>query len=122
MTDPSENVPRQSRSRILLALTSLYGLLYLIFIVSGNYAVDGSEPTVVKLLFALFLVGYVVTWRNERLGGVVFVVWWIGMWYLGLFIAQHDRGAGVVMGVPLVVLAILLIRSSYGKRNTKAAR
>ena len=122
MTGPSENVPRQSRSRILLALTSLYGLLYLIFIVSGNYGVDGSEPTVVKLLFALFLVGYVVTWKNERLGGVVFVVWWIGMWYLGLFIAQHDRGAGVVMGVPLVVLAILLIRSSYGKRNTKAVR
>ncbi len=111
------STPRQGRhSKVLLILTSLYGLLYLIFIASGSYGSSGSEPLVVKLLFVLFLVGYLITWKNEGLGGLIFVVWWIGMWYLGLFVAEHDRGSGIAMGFPLFVLAILFIISWYRKR------
>ncbi|MCU0236973.1 MAG: hypothetical protein MUC72_07805 [Acidobacteria bacterium] len=116
MAEPSRSLPRGKRSRVLLVLTSLYGLLYVIFIASGNYGASGSEPLVVKLLFVLFIAGYVVAWKNERLGGALFLLWWIGMWYLGLFVARHDRGAGVVMGIPLVILAILLMRLPHGRK------
>ena len=86
------------------------------FIISGSYGTSGSEPTVVKLLFVLFLVGYFIIWKNEGLGGLIFALWWIGMWYLGFFVAEHDRGAGVAMGFPLFVLAVLFIISWYRKR------
>jgi len=109
------------RSRILLGLTSVYALLYVLFIVTGNYGATGSEPTVVKILFALFVVGYVVVWMSEGLGGAIFVVWWIGMWYLGIFVAQSDRGAAVVMGFPLLVLAVLFIIGAFKKRNANPA-
>jgi hypothetical protein len=39
------------------------------------------------------------------------------MWYLGLFIAEHDKGAGVAMGIPLFIIAILFIVFWY--RNAK---
>jgi hypothetical protein len=117
MEDSIQRRAKKGRSRILLGLTSVYALLYALFIVTGNYGAAGSEPTVVKLLFALFLVGYVVVWMNEALGGAIFVVWWIGMWYLGLFVAQSDRGAAVVMGFPLLVLAVLLIIAAFKKSN-----
>jgi tryptophan-rich sensory protein len=54
---------------------------------------------------------------NEGLGGAIFVVWWIGMWYLGLFVAQSDPGAAVVMGLPLFVLAVLFIIAWFMKRR-----
>ena len=31
------------------------------------------------------------------------------MWYHGLFVAAHDRGAGAVMGVPVFIVAILFL-------------
>lgn len=108
---------KKGRSRILLILTSLYALLYLLFIVTEQYGTAGSEPTVVQVLFALFLVGYLIVWINEGLGGAIFVLWWVGMWYLGLFVAQTDRGAAVVMGLPLFVLAVLFIIAWFKKRN-----
>lgn len=113
------HTPLQNRhSRVLVILTSLYGVLYLAFMLSGSYGASGSEPIVVRLLFVLFLVGYFVSWKNEGLGGLIFVFWWMGMWYLGLFIVEHDRGAGVAMGFPLFVLAVLLIIAWYRKRAT----
>jgi drug/metabolite transporter (DMT)-like permease len=122
MSQNSSSQPRRGRSKILLILTSIYGLLYIIFIASGSYGSAGSEPTVVMFLFLLFLVGYAVVWWNERLGGVVFALWWAGMWYLALFVAQEDRGAGVVMGVPLFILAILFIISWYRRRGQAPGR
>lgn len=113
--------PPRKRSPILLTLTSIYGLLYVVFMATGSYGTSGSEPTVVKLLFLLFLVAYVVVWLNEGLGGALFVAWWIGMWYLGLFVTQQDRGAGVVMGLPLLVLALLFVRAWYRRIRTRPA-
>ena len=117
MGDDTQKPAKKGRSRILLVLTSVYALLYVLIIVTENYGTAGSEPTVVKILFALFLVGFLVVWMNEGLGGAIFVVWWIGMWYLGLFVAQQDRGAAVVMGFPLFVLAVLFIIAWFKKRS-----
>jgi hypothetical protein len=119
MEDDTQKLSKKGRSRILLVLTSIYALLYILFMVTEQYGTAGSEPTVVKILFALFLVGFLVVWMNEGLGGAIFVVWWIGMWYLGLFVAQQDRGAAVVMGLPLFVLAVLFIIAWFKKRNAE---
>lgn len=118
MEDSIKRRAKNGRSRILLVLTSAYALFYVLIIVTENYGTAGSEPTVVKILFALFLVGYVVVWMNEGLGGAIFVVWWIGMWYLGLFVAQSDRGAAIVIGFPLLVLAVLFMIGAFKKRNS----
>lgn len=112
---------KKGRSRILLVLTSIYALLYILFMVTKQYGTAGSEPTVVKILFGLFLAGYTVVWMNEGLGGAIFVVWWIGMWYLGLFVAQSDRGAAQVIGFPLFVLGVLFIIAWLKKRNAAPA-
>jgi hypothetical protein len=117
MEGDTQKGAKKGRSRVLLVLTSVYALLYILIMVTENYGAAASEPTVVKILFALFLVGYVVVWMNEGLGGAIFVVWWIGMWYLGLFVAQADRGAAAVIGFPLFVLAVLFIIAWFKKRK-----
>ena len=116
MTPEVAGSHRVKRSRVLLILTSIYGLLYVAFIISGSYGMSGNEPLVVRLLFALFLVGYAALWWHEGLGGVIFVLWWVGMWYLGVYVVEQDRGAGVVMGVPLFVIGVLFIVRWYRNR------
>jgi hypothetical protein len=116
MENGTRKLAEKGRSRSLLVLTSVYAFLYILMMVANQDTATGSEPAVVKILFALFLVGYIVVWMNEGLGGAIFAVWWIGMWYLGLFVAQSDRGAAVVMGLPLFVLAVLFIIGWFKRR------
>jgi hypothetical protein len=126
----SNHRPKRGYSKTLRILVSIYGILYLLFIIISfipsqeGSPVGGTVPfnpfdfeqTIVKLLFVPFLFGYFILWKNEGLEGLVFIIWWIGMWCLGLFVAQQDRGAGVGMGFPLFILSILLIISWVRKR------
>ncbi len=116
MNEGSKSLQRKHHSKVLLVLTSIFGLLYTYTIIDEQYGMGGNEPLWVKLLFVVFLVGYLIVWKHEGIGGLVFVLWWIGMWYIGLFVAHGDRGAGVVIGLPLLVLAILFIISWYKRR------
>ncbi len=120
VTDDSGTTRRKSRSTVLLVLTTVYGLLYVAFILAEAHGMSGNEPLVVRLLFALFLIGYAALWWNEAAGGVVFVLWWIGMWYLGFYVVEHDRGAGVVLGIPLFVLGVLFIQRWWRNRSATA--
>jgi hypothetical protein len=104
-------------SKILKILTSIYGILYILFLVSGQFGHSGYEPLVVYILFAVFLAGYLTIWKNEMYGGWIFILWWIGMWYLGIFVAETDKGAGVVMGIPLFIMAILFNIAGRKKRE-----
>lgn len=106
-------------SKSLKVLTSAYGVLYVLFILSGQYGDSPHEPLVVHILFVVFLVGYLTVWKNEIYGGLIFVLWWIGTWYLGLSVVEHDRGASVVMGFPLFVIAILFLVSGYRRRRSE---
>lgn len=109
---------KKKRSKVLLTVTTLFGILYLIFII--DYFISepqNFESIIINLAFIIFLVGYYYSWRNDMIAGIIFIIWWGIMWYLGLFIAEHDRGAGVVMGVPLFIIGILFIISWYRKRE-----
>ena len=105
---------KKKRSRVLLTLTTVYGILYFALVISSFFErPDDAGMTIMYVAFLVFLVGYYYCWRNELVGGIVFVLWWGIMWYLGLFVAEQDRGAGVVMGVPLFILGVLFIVSWY---------
>ncbi len=119
MSQEPGSTPQSRRSTLLLVLTSIYGVLYLALVVSGQYGTTGSEPAVVKALALVFLVGYVVVWLDERAGGVVFVLWYAGMCYLALFVVRQDRGVGVVLGAPLLALGISFIVSWTRRRDAR---
>ena len=105
-------------SKVLLILTSLFGILYLLFII--DYFI--SEPQniefiIVNLAFLIFLMGYYYSWKNEMAAGIIFIICWGIMRYRGLFIAENDGWAGVVRGLPLFIIGILFIISWYRKRD-----
>ncbi len=106
-------------SKTLKVLTSAYGVLSALLLVGGGYGDAPYEPLIAHILFVVFLVGYLTIWKNEIYGGLIFVLWWIGLCYLGLFVVEQDRGVYVVMGFPLFVMAILFLVSGYRKRKSE---
>ena len=119
---PSTHLPEKKKKfSVLQIILTIYGLLYLLFIIDfisiDNYDPYNLENIVVNLSFVLFLVGYYMVWKNEGVAGIIFIFWWVVMWCLALFIAEHDRGSSVVMGLPLFILGILFIISWYRKKG-----
>lgn len=112
---------KKRKFSVLQIILTIYGLLYLLFIIASLNPIDNYEPynlenIIVNLAFVLFLIGYYVVWKSERAAGIIFVIWWVVMWCLALFIAKTDRGSGVVMGLPLFILGVLFIISWYRKK------
>lgn len=135
MTDTIDRRNRESekRSKALMIVTSVFGLLYLWFIIiSFIPAPEGSwisttvpfepfdlEQILVKLMFLLFLIGYTAVWKSELIGGLVFVLWWVAMWCLEVFVLgplKGEGGGGIVMGLPLFVLGGMFLLRWYNGR------
>ena len=117
---------KKKHPKVLLTLTTIYGALYIVLILSfllfenPDFNNINLEGIIVSLAIIVFLIGYYFSWKNELIGGVIFIFWWGIMWYLGLFVAERDKGAGVVMGVPMFIIGILFIVYWY-KRDVKTA-
>ena len=127
---------KQRRSTGLLTALSVYGLLYLWFIITsfipapeGNWisSTVPFEPSwdpefiAIRLMFVLFLPGYVVAWKNEGVAGVIFILWWVAMWGMDLLVmapaGPEGGGMGIAMGLPVFVLGVLFLVGSYKKRT-----
>jgi hypothetical protein len=127
---------KQRRSTGLLTALSVYGLLYLWFIITsfipapeGNWisSTVPFEPSwdrhfiAIRLMFVLFLPGYFVAWKNEGVAGVIFILWWVVMWGMDLLVMapsgpEGGGGMAIAMGLPVFVLGILFLVNWYRRR------
>ncbi len=126
---------RRQRSKGLLIAVSVFGVLYLWFIITsfipapeGNWisSTVPFEPSwdrhfiAIRLMFVLFLPGYFVAWKNEGVAGVIFIVWWVVMWGMDLLVmapsGPEGGGMAIAMGLPVFVLGILFLVSWYRRR------
>ena len=120
MTSQIDNKQRRVRGRskeLLIALT-IYGALYLI-IFGPDLAYSGLS--IPSLLFLLFLVGYLIVWKNEGIGGAVFILWYVAWWVLRpLLLASEHKDSfylSIMLGFPLLVLGILFVVRWYKGRG-----
>jgi len=107
---------------ILRILLSIYAILYImigwedfLFINAPNSW--NIEYSALKILFALFVIGYTISWKNVLVSGIIFILWFLGMCYENFFLCTSDCGAGIAMGIPLLILSIFFI--VYGIRGKK---
>jgi len=107
-------------SKVLKILTTIYAVLYVALIVSAlfdeGFRKQGADTLAVFIPLVVFLIGFWVLWRNETYAGLIFIIWYIGMWYVGYVVSQTDRGVAPVIGFPLFILAVLLILSGRKRK------
>ena len=99
---------------ILRILLSVYAILYILFIVDFHLPVNdlnfrNTENIALIILFPVFTAGYIISWKNVLVSGVIFIIWFIGMCFENFFLCTRDCGAGIGMGIPLLILSILFI-------------
>jgi hypothetical protein len=107
---------------ILRILLSIYALLYIMIGWDDFLSINAPnswniEYSALKILFAIFVIGYVISWKNELAAGVIFILWILGMCYENFFLCTSNCGAGIAMGIPLLILSIFFI--VYGIRKKR---
>ena len=93
------NAKKRRRASALQVATTIYGLLYLYFFIwsfipcSGAVNPISDSPNVdpwdlgmifVKLLFLVFRVGYLYSWKNGGIAGLIFLFCGFYIWISGL--------------------------------------
>ena len=131
------SVKRRLFPTALHVLLTIYGILYFVFVIIGfipsqegspvsdsvPYHPFGLEGSLVKVLFVFFLVGFFTAWKNRLAAGVLFILWWAGMWGLDTLMVATKGGSGgeaIGMGFPLFVLGVLFVISGYRQRRLRS--
>jgi hypothetical protein len=120
-------------SKVIQIITSLYGLLYLYFVVwsfipteSGNPISNNpnfnpwdSEMIWVKIQFIIFLIGFYYSWKSKLTSGFIYLFWYAGMVALSFYVTKilHRDGGAFILGFPMLIIAIILVLKGYRKRN-----
>ena len=115
--------------------TIIYGLLYLVFFIfsflppspDGNPISDQAdydpwnfEMIWVKIQFIIFLIGFYYSWKSRLTSGLIYLFWYagmVGMAYYSVLVANSD-GNAVALGLPLLIIAIILIVSGIRRRKS----
>ena len=107
---------------ILRILLSIYAILYILIGWDDFLSINAwdIEYSALKILFAIFVIGYIISWKNELASCIIFILWFLGMCYENFFLCTSDCGAGIGMGIPLLILSIFFIVYGIKKKRQKS--
>ena len=109
---------KSKSNKTLLITTGVYALLYLAGIITSIYKGELSLSNLIDNCFLglsiIFMVGYVLSWTNEKIAGIIFLVWNAGIWILDLYIGRSpDSGMGIFLALPILFIGCFFILEWY---------
>lgn len=106
-------------SRITLKIIATILAIFYAIIFIGEITPPFFESTfgvsMVYVLFCFFLLGYYFLWKNEKISGIILILWY-GFLLLLAFFVWSNAGMVIVLGIPIPILgALLLIKTHFKK-------
>ncbi|MBN2480420.1 MAG: hypothetical protein JXB19_01670 [Bacteroidales bacterium] len=104
--------------KTLPIITGLYGVIYLLFTVmlfiSGELSFINANGPMSLLLLSLFILGFSVSWKKEKMAGIIFMLWNAGVWINDLYFNIYlDHGMRIIIAVPVLVIGALFLLQWY---------
>lgn len=103
-----------------LRVLSIVALILYILFLFGERVPLGLKATFaetsVYLLFLVFVLGFIVLWKNELIAGIILIVWYGIQWCLVLWV-WVDGGMTVILGFPIAILGVLALIHGLRKRR-----
>lgn len=118
---------KQINSLALKLSISIYGLIYLNGFIAPLFGesleqLETTMPIVeiytVPLAFLIFLIGVIYTWFNEKVGGIILLVWHFIVWFFSMYLWK-EAGMILILIFPVLYLSVFLILNWYKCRIKK---
>ncbi len=104
----------KSKSNTSLPLQIITGIgvvIYLVVMIIGFYQGSLSFMNIngisSSILFLLFGVGFVLSWKNKKIAGILLMIWNVGVWIYDFFIfnqSDYEPGMRSMMLSPVMVI------------------
>ena len=113
---------KSKSKKTLLIITGVYTLLYLAgmlaSIFNGELFLSNPIDIYFLVLLIIFMVGFGLSWTNEKIAGIIFLVWNAGIWIFDYYLNRNaDSGMITVLALPILFIGSLFLLEWY--KNTK---
>ena len=107
----------------LLIITGLYALLYLAGMITSIFKGELSLTSPIDNYFIglliIFIIGYVLSWTNQKIAVIIFLAWNVGVWIFDLYLSRSpDSGMIIVLALPILFIGSLFLLQWY--KTTKS--
>jgi len=109
---------KSSSSKTLLITTSVYTLLYLAgmlnSIFKGELSLSNQINNYFLILLIIFMVGFVLSWTNRKIAGIIFLVWNAGIWIFDFYLSRGaDSGMIITLALPVLYIGSFFLLEWY---------
>lgn len=109
-------------NKLLQIGLTLYGIVYFLGfalpVIMGDYSTNEFENTSVLSMFLFFAIALILSWIKERIGGILFILWFVGIFILSNFFWK-DAGMVLVLSIPVLIIGLFLFRKGHKKQLIK---
>ncbi len=114
---------KSKSNKTLLIITSVYALLYLAgmltSIFKGELSLSNLIDNYFLVLSIIFMVGFVLSWTNKKIAGIIFLVWNAGIWIFDFYLSRSaDSGMIIVLALPILFIGSLFLLEWYKTTKT----
>lgn len=116
---------KSKSNKTLQIITGIYAVLYFALIanayIKGYVSFSNLNHILQLVLLLIFLAGFVLSWMNKKMAGIILMIWNAGVWILALyFFARGDDYSPMagVMATPIMVFGAIFLLEWY--KTTKA--
>ena len=115
----NKNSSNKVSSMILKILITVSAVFYTIIFI-GEIIPPFYESVfgvaMVYVLFCFFLLGYYFLWKNEKISGIILILWY-GFLLILAFFVWTNAGMVIILGIPIPILGALLLFKVYFKKT-----
>ena len=108
--------------KILQIFATIYAYFYFsgfaLPIIKGHYTDDIFENISVLTMCLFFCCALIVSWFKVKIGGILFVLWFVGIFVLSSFF-WTDAGMVFVLSIPMLLVGIILFILGYKNKKVK---
>ncbi len=118
----------KSKSKKTLRIaTGVYALLYLAgmltSIFKGELSISNPIDNYFLALSIIFMAGFILSWTNEKIAGIIFLVWNAGIWVFDFYLSRSaDSGMIIVLALPVLFIGSLFLLEWYKTAKTPKPR
>ena len=119
------SLSKQQLKYLFRVLLINYAILYAIVVFSE---ITVGEPVnyltfpyiIYPIMFLIFLVGFMISWKKEVLAGYIFLFWFVALIYANVAYSEISTlGGWALFGFPLLLQGIFFISNHYKLKNNK---
>ena len=102
----------------LKLLVTTFTILYLVWVISSFIPNQETDlfiwpGVILTVLLAIYLIGFLLSWRWELIAGILFIIWYAGLYIPDLQPIAYFIGPLKFFGLPVFIQGILYLNYHY---------